>query len=138
MNDKSKAYHRIACRYADAAEAGHLAALQESSGFSSYHAVESLGGALCSSVGADYDKLDHTAKLNQFVAVANRGGLSRKVGYQVATVVSIVASVRNQFLYPYPRPDGSYQLPEEVIDLVDAKNAFKRVRGLIRKVERVI
>lgn len=109
--------------------------MQESVAFSSYHAFESLGGALCSSVGVTYHR-KHPTKINQFVAVANRGGLRAKIGRDVAIVASLVSSIRNNCLYPNDIGGGVIELPRDFIDLNDAKDMLKRTKGLYKKVKR--
>lgn len=130
-----EAYRRVAQRSVEAARTGLEASLPEIAGFHSSHAVEAIGAALCTSQKVRCDTLSLRAKLNLFVYVSNRGPFPRSVGRDVAITVQLVASLRDDLLYPHPDPNGGVQLPEEVMDQSDARDLLMQVERLARTVE---
>ncbi len=134
MNE-SKAYMRIAERYIKSAET-LCDVIQEGSAFCSYHAFESLGGALCRHLGRSYPK-GHSAKLNQFVICAS--SVDRRFQKSVSFLHIVLVSLdRNKLLYPVLLPDGSFDLPENRLKPSDARDLIKRVRGIMRKLQRFL
>jgi HEPN domain-containing protein len=130
------AYVKVSRRAILAAEAMLRAGLPEATGFHAYHAFESMGGALCTSVGEDYS-MGHAHKINQFTGVANRRGLRNKIGTGVLEVAMSLTAFRNQLLYPQLM-EGKVILPEEVISQKEAETLLKRVRGICKKVEKCV
>jgi HEPN domain-containing protein len=135
MMNLKDGYLEVAERSLQSADANLLANMQESVAFYSYHTFESLGGALCSSVGVIYPK-GHASKINQFKSTANNGGLKDKIGRDVAVLATLVSSIRNKCLYPEELADGSVTLPKDYIDINDAKDMLRRIKGLHKKVKK--
>ena len=132
--DLKDAYHKVARRSMESADTLLNRGIQESSAFYSYHAFESIGGALCESRGMRYHPLSHHNKINQFKLVAGRCG----VGTGVAKVALIVASVRNGCLYPNQASGGAFETPDQHITVHAAGDMLRRVKGICRVVERVL
>lgn len=133
--DLKDAYAEIARRSLDSADANISASIQESATFFAYHAFESLGGALCSSIGEMYS-MEHAKKINQFIAASKRGKLRLKIARDVAYVGMVISSIRNKCLYPEELASGGVRLPSDFITLSNAQDLVKRVRGVARKVDR--
>lgn len=119
-----------------AAEALFIAGFHEAAGFYAYHAFESMGGALCTSVGENYS-MDHTHKINQFVGVAKRGVLRDRIGRGVSEVAALIMGIRNQLLYPR-QVDDEVTLPTQVLSQEEARGLLKRVKGICKKVEEYV
>ena len=133
--DLKSAYTQISERSLTSADASIASGIQESATFFAYHAFESLGGALCSSVGEVYSK-GHSRKINQFVAASRRGKLRVRISHDVAYVGMVLSSFRNKSLYPEELASGAVELPSDFITLSNAKDIVKRVKGVTRKVVR--
>lgn len=106
------AYVQISNRALLTAETSPAAGISEAVGFYAYHAFESMGGALCTSVGEDYS-FSHTKKIHQFIAISNRRGLHNKIGVEIVLVAGLLPD-RNQCLYPQQNPqqtDSQVTLP---------------------------
>ena len=131
--DLKDAYLEVAERSLESAKAALTVNVQEATGFYSYHAFESLGGALCASTGDNYPNT-HAGKMNQFVAVANRGPFRPTIGRDVSVVAMLVSSLRNKCLYPEAQTGGRVRLPNQVLSLSDAQALAKRVAGVKRRV----
>ena len=123
-----KQYQRIAERYATAAGITN-SVIPEASGFSTYHAFESIGCAWIRHRGYRIPR-PHLAKINLFVRLC-RG---YRFGRGAATLASVLSALRNQMLYPVPDGTGNYILPETVISAQDAANLLHRVQGLIQHI----
>ncbi len=132
--DLKKGYLRISRRSLVAATETLRANIQEAIGFYSYHAFESLGGAVCHHHGRSYSNQSHRKKINQFVAASN----SYRFGLTVAYLAIVLSSVRNECLYPQEGPDGSVILPEHAIPITHAKRLLSGVRGIYRSIAAVI
>jgi hypothetical protein len=130
------AYVEISNRALLTAETNLVAGISEAAGFYAYHAFESMGGALCTSVGEDYS-FSHTKKIHQFIAVSKRRGLRNKIGHQVLGVAGMLAD-RNQLLYPQQQIDNQVKLPSQVLSQTEAKSLLKRVKGICKKVEKYL
>lgn len=128
------AFIRVANRFLDAARASLAAGLREVSGFCSYHAFESIGGAVCAVRNRVYSQRSHRKKLNQFLSASNAFQFS----HAVARVNILLASVRNNCLYPEPLPNGTMRLPEHTITDADAQLLVNRVAGIIGTIVRQI
>lgn len=128
------AYLEIVQRSIEAAEVTLSASLQEAASFHAYHAFESLGGALCASLGEEYS-MEHTKKINQFVAIANRGMFRQHIGHGVSNVAMIISSIRNKCLYPQESNDEVIS-PNQFIDDTDVSDLLKRVKGICNKVNK--
>jgi hypothetical protein len=128
--DLPKAYNEVSNRSLEASDAALLKGLQEYSGFLSYHAFESAGGALCSASQHRYP-LSHTGKLNAFMAAAHKRGK----GLPVAILAIQLKSLRNQLLYPEPKLDGTVAEPRDILALSMADKLKKRVAGIVRWVQ---
>ncbi len=132
--DEKDAYLRVAERSIDASAKLADQAHQEASAFYSYHAFESLGGAVCSHVGVTYS-MSHRAKINQFLAASKRVGIE----HGVKRVSIIIASIdRNMCLYPKKEAGNTFTLPEARILATDAKDLNRRVKGVSKVVNRAI
>lgn len=133
--DLKQAYLQVVDRSLDAADAALGESLQEFAAFSSYHAFESHGGAFCTAQGVKYP-LSHKKKILEFQKQALQGGFRGRIGRQVTVVATIVASLRNDMLYPRELGGAVYALPENAIDLKSAQRVRSRVRGLCKVVKR--
>ncbi len=129
------AYVDISRRALLAADLMLKAGLPEAVGFYAYHAFESIGGALCASVGEDYP-MGHDSKIHQFVAVAMRKWLYKRVT-DVSEVAQSLTHLRNKLLYPRLMGDEII-LPSEVISQKEAETLLKRVKGICKKVEKCV
>lgn len=135
MNE-DEAYLDIANRYLESCEE-HISNninIQEVIGFKSYHAFESIGGAFNSHFGHPVPK-SHVGKLNTFIANARHN--PHVNGRAIATVAILMHSVRNKYLYP-ESSGSSFIIPKQQISLTSAKDAVRRVKGIIRQIERLI
>ena len=129
-----EAYLVVAERSLKAAETLLSDNIQESATFYSYHAFESMGGALCEKNGVKYHPKKHPQKINLFKTVANQCG----IGVGVATVAIIVASLRNDCLYPNKTPIGDFDTPDNQISTSNASDMLRRVKGVFRIVKRYV
>jgi hypothetical protein len=103
----------------------------ESAAFYAYHAFESLGAALCASRGVAYPKNSHVKKINVFRATAST--VNHPIAYNVNMVAVLVASVRNECLYPKDYGgSGSYDCPRVHITGPQAGDLIRRVKGVLR------
>lgn len=127
------AYRSISERSVDTAEALIEKEIFENAIFHSYHAFESIGGALCHSQGLHFPR-KHISKTNQFQVAANR----RRIGRGVGALAIAISSLRSESLYPYQNPDGSIESPERRFNKTTAKDLLKRVKGVKRKVENAL
>lgn len=132
--DLHNAYLSVAERSVQAADSLIGNNIQESATFYSYHAFESMGGALCEKNGERYHPKSHPAKINLFKTVAHRCG----IGVSVATVAIIAASIRNGCLYPNETAIGDFDTPDSRISISDAKDLLRRVKGVLKTVKRFI
>ena len=123
-------YRRIAERYETA---GSLTTpdVPEASGFSAYHAFESIGCAWIRHRGRSVPR-GHASKINLFVTLT-RG---ERFGRGVARIAILTNSLRNRMLYPVDDGTGGYVLPEDVLSDRDADDLLQSVRGIIRRVSR--
>jgi hypothetical protein len=122
-----KAYNEVSKRSLEASHAALSKGLQEYSGFLSYHAFESAGGALCSANHHPYPK-SHISKINAFKTVANQRGN----GLAVATVAIVLHGLRNPLLYPEVQANGSITEPQGRLTIPMARKLMKRVGGIVR------
>jgi hypothetical protein len=132
--DEKQAYFRVAERSIEASSELVIKNHQESSAFFSYHAFESLGGAVCSHVNVVYS-MSHRAKINQFLTASKQIGIERGVN----RVSIIMASIdRNMCLYPKKELNNYHSLPENRLSVADAKDLNKRVKGVSKIIQRAI
>ena len=122
------AYIRIADRSLQAGKALRTSALHESAMFHAYHAFESIGAAFAAHFNIDVRNRSHSAKLKEFSRLAKRTPIAR----QVAVVALIVKAVRNTCLYPVERTAGTCESPDQIISAAGAKDALKRVGGVVK------
>lgn len=108
--DLKDAYLEVAERSLKSAESALSVDIHETGTFLSYHAFESIGGALCASAKEPYPR-GHRKKINAFVSVSSRGALRKAIGYDVAMVAILVSSLRNQCLYPHMDAGGTVTAP---------------------------
>jgi len=133
---KDEAYLRIAQRYLESCEMHiqHNINIQEVIGFKAYHSFESIGGAFCSHFGHNVPR-SHDRKLNAFVATSNH---NPQVNFRaIATLAMTLSSMRNKYLYPDDL-GSTYEVPENQISMTHAANLVRRIRGIIRQIERLI
>jgi len=121
-------YRRIAERYAEASQLTNND-VPEASGFSAYHAFESIGCAWIRYHGQHVPLRPHSAKINVFVRLSH----GQRFGRGVATLAILMNSLRNEMLYP-AQDGGAYVLPETRISSTNARDLLRRVRGVIRQV----
>ena len=135
MNE-DEAYLDIAQRFLHSCEQHiHNAInIQEVIGFKSYHVFESIAGAFNSHFG-NYVPRGHIRKLNVFVANSRH---SRSVNsFAIATLAITLSSMRNKYLYP-ERTGTTFIRPQDQISLSDARDLVRRIRGIVRQIERLI
>jgi hypothetical protein len=132
--DPKSAYIQVAFRYMNGAQVTLRDHLSEVSGFCSYHAFESIGGAVCFVRNRAYSQRSHTKKINQFMSASHAFAFS----HSVSRVAILLASVRNECLYPEYLPDGSMELPEQKLSVTDASILFQRVGGVISSITKQI
>jgi hypothetical protein len=124
------AYVEVAFRYIRSATAAANASIQEAATFQTYHAFESIGGALAELRNHKYPKA-HYSKLNVFVALSKR----TKYAHPVAELAIILASLRNKALYPEVNAaNGTVMRPSNRIAAPQATKLIARVRGIIQRV----
>ena len=126
-----QAYLDITDRSIRAGRAAENDGVHEKACFMSYHAFESLGGALSASRHQAYPR-PHPAKLNQFVRLASGRPYQRAVAY----LASALWSLRAESLYPRELADGRVLHPRDMISATDAKRLVSRIAGLHRKMAR--
>lgn len=135
MNE-DEAYLIVAKRYLESCEK-HISNgvnLQEVIGFKSYHAFESIGGAFNAHFGRPIPN-PHPAKINAFVANSRH---NRRVnGRAIATVAMILSSVRNNYLYPV-KNGPVFTPPHDQLSMTNAKDLVRRVKGIVKRVEKLI
>jgi HEPN domain-containing protein len=132
--DEKFAYVKVAERTLESAEALADNSLQETSAFCSYHAFESLGGAVCSHLGQRYPK-GHNKKIGQFIVSSKRVGIA----YSVSVLAIVMQSLgRNSLLYPNPLPNGDFEIPEQKLSITNARDLVRKVKGVKRKIDRII
>lgn len=121
-------YQRIAERYENAADLTDED-IPEASGFCSYHAFESIGGAWIRRNGRPVP-LSHQKKINVFISLARNEAFE----YPAATLAIMLDAMRNTMLYPIENGNGGHDLPETRLSAREAANLLRRVRGVIRQV----
>ena len=84
-------------------------------------------GAFWTSRGVAYHPASHRQKIERFVRAAK----AEKFAASMAQLAVEVASIRNRLLYPQVLPDGSAELPENLISVAQAKRLAGRVRVLV-------
>ena len=128
-----EAYVQIAERTINSSDSLAEQGLQEISAFCSYHAFESMGGAVCSRLRLSFPR-SHNGKMNQFVVASLRVG--HRFRHSVSTIAIILNSLgRNNLLYPNPLPDGSFEIPEQRLSVANARDLVRRIRGLKRIID---
>jgi len=131
------AYIDITKRSLCAADATLNANIQESVGFHSYHAFESIGGALCSFRMIRYSR-NHVTKMNQFVASSRTINISQRNKNMIAALAIQLSSIRNECLYPKEFPGGTIRLPQHLVTLNQAVNILRRVKYITNLIQRHI
>jgi len=134
MNE-DEVYLEIAKRYLESCERHILSGviLQEVIGFKGYHAFESAGGAFNARLGNHVPK-SHVRKLNNFVSAARHCPFVDDRA--IAAVAMTLHSRRNLYLYP-EKTGSEYTSPKNQISMTDAKRLVARVRGIIKKIEKM-
>ena len=129
----TQAYERTAERYLGAASMTLQAGRHEVAIFTSYHAFESIGGALSASHGQHYPR-SHSRKLNQFTKLCAAHGF----GPPLAHLAILLSSLRNLSLYPVDGTPAGSTSPDLHLSPGQAKSLYKRVQGLVQAVKRII
>jgi len=135
MNE-DEAYLNISKRYLESCEQhiSNAVNLQEVIGFKGYHAFESIAGAFNSHFGHTVPK-SHVKKLNSFVTNARH---NRHVNCMaIATLAMTFNGVRNRYLYP-EKDGGNYKLPMDRLSMTNAKELVRRVKGIVKIIEKLI
>ena len=127
------AYLEVCDRSLEAADASSSAGVHEKACFLTYHAFESVGGALAASKGVKYPN-SHQRKINQFVRLAK----ATPHAHAIAGLAIALSSLRNLALYPREQPDGSAAPPSSAISKSIASKLLKQVRGLVPRVRRYV
>src|SRR5262249_32639967 len=123
------AYLRVASRSLDAADAAGDSGVHEKSGFLAYHAYESAGGEFCAWRGIPFPN-SHRQKVQQFVQAARH----ERFGRSAAQLAIEVASIRNRMLYPHRLPNGTFEIPENIITPSAASRLVGRIRVVVGRV----
>ncbi|MCG8041765.1 MAG: hypothetical protein JAZ15_14600 [Candidatus Thiodiazotropha endolucinida] len=133
---EDEAYLDVARRFQESCEQhiAHNIDLQEVIGFKSYHAFESIGGAYISHHGRRVPKR-HISKLNEFIAIARHD--INVNDHAIAALAMLLNSMRNKYLYP-EKTGTDYKRPQDQISLTDARSTVRRIKGIIRQVEKNI
>jgi hypothetical protein len=131
------AYIDITKRSLCAADATLNANIQESVGFHSYHAFESIGGALCSFKMIKYSK-NHARKINQLVASSRTINIQQRTKIMIATLAIQLSSIRNECLYPKEFPGGTIRLPQQFVTLNQAMRILRQVKYITNIIQRHI
>jgi len=134
--DLKSSYLVIVDRSIKGADSDIQSSLHEHAAFHAYHAFESLGGAFCASVNASYPRGSHKKKLNKFVKEARR--YRNSFHYEIARLAIILASTRNETLYPRESLSQSYISPRDSIDIISAARLVKSVKGVCNRVQRFL
>ena len=127
------AYLEVCDRSLEAAKASSGAGVHEKACFLTYHAFESVGGALAASKGVKYPN-SHQRKINQFVHLAK----ATPHAHAVAGLAISLSSLRNLSLYPCAHPDGSATPPSSTISKSIAVKVLKQVRGVVKRVRKYV
>ena len=133
---EDEAYLDVARRFQESCEQ-HIANnidIQEVIGFKSYHAFESIGSAYIAHHARRVPN-PHVKKLNEFVKTARRD--IRVNSHAIAALAMLLNSMRNKYLYP-EKIGTDYKRPQDQISLTDAKSTVKRIKGIVRQIERII
>lgn len=132
---ESEAFYIIAERFLEGAKK-LVDETYEVSGFLSYHAFESLGGALCTHLGRTYPK-SHPKKLKVFVQISRR--FDSKFAYGVANITLIFESLklREKSLYP-SNDNGHVQPPKDIIKKSHVKKLISKVNGIKKRVKKEV
>ena len=104
---------------------------QETIGFKSYHAFESIGGAFNSHLGFSVP-WKHETKIKSFVGNYRRNAFSTINPLTIAKMAIALNSMRNKYLYPDSTPVG-LKAPKDQITLPQAKQLTSQVNGIIRR-----
>jgi HEPN domain-containing protein len=131
-----KAYIHIAERTINSSKTLANEGIQEISAFCSYHAFESIGGAVCSHLGLNYPR-NHHGKLNQFIVASTK--LDHRLTHNVSIIAITLNSLgRNDLLYPNSLPDGSFEIPEQQLTVSNAHDLVRRIRGIRRVIDKYV
>ncbi len=133
---EDEAYLNVSKRFLESCEQ-HIANgvnLQEVIGFKSYHAFESIAGSFNSHFGHQIPSA-HPAKINAFVANSKNSQFVN--GRTIAAVAMLLSSVRNDYLYPV-KNGADFKPPMDQLSMTNARDLVRRVKGIVRKVEKLI
>jgi hypothetical protein len=104
---------------------------QETIGFKTYHAFESIAGAFNSHNGHRIP-WKHEKKLNSFVDQYRRNSIARVTPLTIAQIAIVLNSMRNKYLYPEPSPMG-LKAPKDQLTIAQAKQLTAKVNGIINR-----
>src|SRR5690606_15672624 len=114
-------YIEIAERFIQSCQ-GHLdngLNIQEVIGFKTYHAFESIGGAVNCHLGFNVPRV-HEKKLTSFVTNYRNNTFASVNPATLATLAILLNSMRNKYLYPEKIPTG-HKSPKDQISLTQAR-----------------
>ena len=124
MNE-AEAFMEIAERSIKAGDAAVIAGVHELGSFLANHAFECTGGALCRSKGVHFHPLTHPKKIRTFINTAK----PYRYGHSVATLPTMLISLRNPCLYPRITPSGTVNAPKAVLTVTQAQRLLGRVKS---------
>lgn len=104
---------------------------QETIGFKTYHAFESIAGAYNSHLGQRVS-LVHEKKINSFVHNYKHNAFANVSPVRIATLAIILNSMRNKYLYPESTPAG-LKSPKEQLTMAQARQLTNSVNGIISR-----
>jgi hypothetical protein len=104
---------------------------QETVGFKSYHAFESIAGAFNSHLGQQVP-LKHEKKLTTFVQSYKYNAIASVSPQTIAILAITLNSLRNKFLYP-EKTTISLKTPKEQMTLAQVTQLTKQINGIIKR-----
>lgn len=124
-------YIDIAQRYIQscAAQIANNIDFQETIGFKTYHAFESIAGAFNSHLGRPVP-LKHEKKLNAFVDNYRHNAFASVTPVTIAKLAIALNSMRNKYLYPDQTPVG-LKAPKDQLSIAQARQLTKQINGII-------
>ena len=104
---------------------------QETIGFKTYHAFESIAGAYNCHLGQRVS-LVHEKKLNSFVHNYKHNAFAALSPTTIATLAITLNSMRNKYLYPESTPSG-LKSPKDQLTIAQARQLTRQVNGIINR-----
>lgn len=126
-------YIEIAQRYIQCCQQQltHNINYQESIGFNTYHAFESIAGAVNCHLGHPILG-SHAKKLNSLIINYRNNRFASINPKTLATLAIVLSSMRNKFLYPHKSLVGMIA-PSEQISITQARQLTSQINGIITR-----